>query len=71
MKPGDKLRAVHAPEAGIPIKEGEVYTIRRYVARGGTAFGDGPGSPNYDEPGVTLVEGEGAFMLKRFEPVAA
>lgn len=68
VKKGTKLLAIDAKEPGIPITEGKIYTVERYVAQGGKVFGDGvSGGPNYDEPGVTLAEVEGAFMLKRFE----
>ena len=71
MTPGAKLRCVNAPEAGIPITEGQLYTVKRYVAKGGNQFGDGSMPERHGEPGVELVELPGnCFMLSRFEKVA-
>lgn len=63
---GTKLRCIRAPEHGIPIKEGQEYTVSRWVRDGHTVFGDGMG-PNKGEPGVELNEVPGAFLLNRFE----
>lgn len=70
IKPGTKLWAVHAPEAGIPITEGEVYTVRRYAEKGCTLSEEGCAGINDNEPGVTLREVAGLFMLRRFEVAA-
>ncbi len=67
---GTQLRAL-AHDDGCPLVEGKVYTVRRYAEKGGPVFDDcgGPGSPNWDEPGVSLEEVDGAFLLRRFEVV--
>lgn len=65
-KRGDKLICVNAKENGIPIREGETYTVassfRRYP------YG---AEVNEDEPGVTL-EGhpDEYYLLSRFKEPA-
>jgi len=65
---GTKLLCVRAPEYGIPIKEGQEYTVKRWVADGQQHFGDGT-TLNEGEPGVELKEVPGAFLLNRFEVI--
>ncbi|MDR5728823.1 MAG: hypothetical protein RB191_15480 [Terriglobia bacterium] len=69
MKPGDKIKCINAKEWGIPITEGEVYTVKTYGRY------DEDDAEVVDEsrlaiPAVRLVEVPGIFMATRFEVVS-
>lgn len=68
MRPGTKLRCVDAKEHGIPITEGETYTLKTYAADGSKRWGDGS-MLHQKEPGVELTEVGGCFLLSRFEVI--
>lgn len=65
-----KVRCVSASEIGISIKEGSIYTVKRWVAKGGPAFahfGDGPIKEVWNDAGVELEEVGGYYLASRFE----
>lgn len=66
FKKGQKVTCVRAPEKGIPITEGEKYTVKS------TFFGNQyhvdeciPGME--DTPGITVNEADGWFTADRFQ----
>jgi hypothetical protein len=72
---GDRLLCVDAKECGIPLIEGQLYTVQVYSAHGGAAWGDSGGDglvkDRLREPGVETAELPGNYFLaSRFELVA-
>lgn len=61
MDKGTKLICIDAKETGIPLVEGDTYTVTSHFERYDGA------EINEDEPGVKLQELPGVFMLKRFK----
>lgn len=71
MKRGDKVRCIDAKERGIPLQEGEVYTVKRPVSAKEVEERTGEAIiiERAHIPGVTLEEVPGYFMQTRFELV--
>lgn len=69
FKSGQKVRCIRAPEAGIPVTEGETYTVSRTFC-GNPVSGEEciPGMEK--TPGITVTEADGFFTADRFEEVA-
>lgn len=70
LSKGDRVRCVDAKESGIPLREGEVYTIKRRWARGSAVealTGEATIAKRAHIPAVTLEEVPGYFMETRFE----
>ncbi|MCQ1856328.1 hypothetical protein, partial [Neorhizobium galegae] len=69
FKKGQPVLCIRAPEAGIPITEGETYTVKRTFH--GAPDGSEPCIPGMENtPGVELVEKPGNyFTADRFEEV--
>lgn len=71
FKKGQSIRCVRAKEAGIPISEGETYTVRR------TFIGDPDGHERTEIPGMENTPGVeleelplNYFTADRFEEAA-
>jgi hypothetical protein len=64
-----KVRCVDAKEPGIPIREGEIYTVGKTFVGPEGCPGDGLRSGMDDVPGISLVEVPGYFRADRFEVV--
>lgn len=69
MKAGDKVRCIDAKERGIPLIEGETYTIKNYSADPSKLIGPIEITERAHIPAVTLVDVKGYFMATRFEVV--
>lgn len=72
FKKNQTIRCVRAPEFGIPIVEGQTYTVKRAFVGPPNASGDDPIPGMEKTPGVELVElPDNFFTADRFVAEAA
>lgn len=69
MKAGDKVLCVLAREHGIPLKEGETYTVKRTFV-GNQRDDEETINGMENVPGVELIEVSGYFCMDRFRDVS-
>ena len=64
---GTKVRVVDVKESGIPLVEGQIYTVRTYIENPAKRWGEGRGP---EGPGIELEElPRKYFRTNRFEVV--